>query len=306
MKHRAYRDEADVARLQEFAAMQIRDHGRVGMVHPGDIPHRMFNGLRREDPHKLIHIWEDGSGEIVAWTLLDPRGSGLDVQVALRLRAEAPDFEREVVAWSETALLDILQERGSEATYLEIDAFEDDVLKVSLLRRLGWEAQDIEEIMLTRRSLREVPEPELPQGYKIRSVRGVDEAGAIADVHSAGFGSAWTPELYRRVMESPGYAPDRELLVEAPDGSLAGFCVTWPDEINRVGYFEPVAVHPDHRRLRLGSALMRAGMAMMVGWGMQWAEVMYEVDNPGSGKLYRGEGFEPLWRVVLYRKARTP
>ena len=40
----------------------------------------------------------------------------------------------------------------------------------------------------------------------------------------------------------------------------------------------------------------------MIEWGMEWAEVMYETENPGSGKLYRGEGFEPLWKVNLYRK----
>lgn len=104
-------------------------------------------------------------------------------------------------------------------------------------------------------------------------------------------------------MESPGYDPEREFLVEAADGALAAFCVTWPDRLNRTGYFEPVAVHPDYRRLGLGKVLMRAGMAAMQEWGMEWAEVMYEVDNPGSGKLYRGEGFEPLWRIVLYLKS---
>ncbi len=276
------------------------------MLHPGDIPHRMFNGLRRDDPHELIHIWEDTSGQIVAWTLLDPRGGGFDPQVAPQMRIEAPDLELEVLEWSEAALLSLMRERDSEATYIETDAFEVDAARTEALRSLGWAAMDIEEIMLTRRSLRDIPQIELPDGYRIRSARGVEEAEAIAGVHAAGFGSSWTPELYRRVMESPGYSPERELLIEAPDESLAGFCVTWPDEINRIGYFEPVAVHPDHRRLGLGSALMRAGMTMMVGWGMEWAEVMYEVDNPGSGKLYRGEGFEPVWRVVLYRKPRTP
>lgn len=302
MKRRAYREDADIARLQDFTARQIRDFGRVGSVHPGDIPHRIFNGLRREDPRELVYIWESDSGEIIAWTLIDPRGAGIDPQVWWGMRSEAPEFEAEVITWSEEILVEKLRERRSQATYIETDAFEEDTARTEMLRSLGWEAQDTEEIMLTRRSLGDLVPPQLPEGYRIRSVRGVDEAAAVAAVHSAGFGSKWTPELYRRVMESPGYSADRELVAEAPDGSLAGFCVTWPDETNRTGYFEPVAVHPDHRRLRLGSALLRAGMAMMVDWGMQWAEVMYEVDNPGSGKLYRGEGFRPLWKVVLYRK----
>ena len=47
---------------------------------------------------------------------------------------------------------------------------------------------------------------------------------------------------------------------------------------------------------------MRAGMAVMASWGMEWAEVMYELNNPGSVRLYRSVGFEPLYKTVIYRK----
>ncbi|MEA2002692.1 MAG: GNAT family N-acetyltransferase [Actinomycetota bacterium] len=271
-------------------------------MHPGDIPHRIFNGLRRDNPYDLVHIWEDDSGDVVAWTLLDPRGAGYDAQVSPVVRGAMPGLEREVDIWSEETLLTIMQERGSEARAIETEAFSIDTVRTALLEHSGWIAQPAERMMLTRRSLDDVPDPALPSGYKVRTVRGVEEAGPVSELHSAGFGSSWTPQLYRRVMESPGYDKDRELLIEAPDGSLAGFCVTWPDETNRTGLFEPVAVHPDHRRRRLGGALMRAGMRLMRESGMEWAEVMYEVDNPGSEALYRAEGFVPLWEVLRYRK----
>lgn len=302
MKRRAYTGPEDVVRLQRFTAEAIREFGRTGMLHPGDVPHHVFNGLRRDDPHELVHIWEDGDGKIVAWTLLDPRRAGCDPQVSPAARNTAPDLEREVFEWSERELRKLMTARGSESPFIETDAYANDRERIGVLESTGWEAQDIEVLMLTRRPLDEIDDPELPAGFSIRTVRGVEEAGPVSELHGAGFGSSWTPELYCRVMESPGYSPDREFLVEASDGSLAGFCVTWPDELNRTGYFEPVAVHPDYRRLGLGSALMRAGMKAMRGWGMEWAEVMYEVENPGSGKLYRSEGFEPRWKIVLYRK----
>jgi ribosomal protein S18 acetylase RimI-like enzyme len=305
VRRRPYSGPEEVARLQAFTAEQIRDHGRSGLLHPGDIPHHIFNGLRREDPRELVHIWEDSSGKIVAWTLLDPGHAGFDPQVAPSARRSAPDLERTVIEWSEKELREILAARGSEATFMETDAYEKDQPRTHLLESMGWERQDIEILMLTRRPLDNVPAPQLPDGYSIRTVRGVEEAGPVSELHAAGFGSAWTPELYRRVMESPGYSADREFLVEAPEGRLAGFCVTWPDGLNRTGYFEPVAVHPDHRRLGLGGALLRAGMLAMIEWGMKWAEVMYETENPGSGKLYRSEGFEPKWKIVLYRKPLT-
>lgn len=302
MKRRAYQGPADVARLQDFNARQIKAFGRVGLMHPGDIPHRMFNALRGADPRLLVHLWEDNSGSVVAWTMLDPRGAGCDTQISPAARDITPDLEREVNVWSEETLLALMRESGSKAEFIETDAFVDDTARTRLLERLGWIAQHEEVAMLTRRSLADVSDPVLPSGYRLRSVRGVEEAGPVSELHSAGFGSKWTPELYRHVMESPGYDPSRELLIEAPDGSLAAFCVTWPDEINKTGLFEPVAVHPDHRRLGLGRAVLRAGMAEMRRWGMEWAEVMYETDNAGSGPLYRSEGFEPRWKEVFYRK----
>lgn len=302
MRRRAFRGAEDLARLQQFTAECIREYGRTGLLHPGDIPHHIYNGLRREDPRELVHIWEGDAGEVAAWTLLHPSAAGFDPQVAPVIRETHPGLEREVLQWSEQALLEIMAARNMDNVPIKTAADEDDRTRVELLENMGWEARDTEVMMLTRRSLEDVAAPELPWGYSIRTVRGVEEADRVSELHAAGFGSSWTPELYRRVMESPGYSPDREFVVETADGRLAGFCVTWPDAVNRTGYFEPVAVHPDHQRLGLGRALMRAGMQAMRGWGMEWAEVMYEVDNPASGKLYRGEGFEPLWKVVPYRK----
>ena len=302
MQPRPLEVRSDVGLLQRFTAEQIKEHGRSGFLHPGDIPHRIFNGLRRENPADLVHIWEEDDG-VIAWALLDPRGAGFDLQVA---SSTDSDLERDFLVWSEETLIELMRTAGSASRYIETDAFADDSARCGLLRSMGWVAIDDEVLVLTRRRIDKVSPPELPEGYSLRTVSGVEEAAAVAELHAAGFGSSWTPELYRRVMESPGYSPDRELLVEAPDGTLAAFCVIWPDEINQTGYFEPVAVHPAHRRLGLGRALMRAGMQAMQDWGMEHAEVMFEEGNPGSGKLYLGEGFEPIWELSLFRKPFSP
>jgi len=302
MKHRAYDGPQDVTRLQAFTARQIRAYGRVGLMHPGDIPHRIFNALRRDDPDRLVHLWEDARGDIVAWTLLDPDGAGFDLQICSAVREVEPDLERKLIVWSEEELLEQMTSRESTAPHIETEAFVEDVPRTTLLAKMGWVALEVEAITLSRRLLVGLRSPELPPGYRLRRVRGVEEAGSVSALHSAAFGSSWTPDMYRRVMESPGYEADREIVVEASDGTLAAFCIIWPDELNRIGLFEPVAVHPDHRRRGLGRAVMRAGMQAMIGWGMEWAEVMYEVTNPGADPLYRGEGFEPLWKVTLYRK----
>ncbi|MEZ4619615.1 MAG: hypothetical protein R2867_29485 [Caldilineaceae bacterium] len=99
--------------------------------------------------------------------------------------------------------------------------------------------------MVNRAPLVDLPEPVLPAGYTIRATTGVDEVAALVAVHVGAFGSTWTPELYRKVMESPGYAAEREFVVVAPDGAFAALTVTWHDEVNRTGLFEPVGTHRD-------------------------------------------------------------
>ena len=49
-------------------------------------------------------------------------------------------------------------------------------------------------------------------------------------------------------------------MVEATNGSLAAFTVTWRDPLNRSGYFESVDTHRDYHRRGLGMALMLRGV----------------------------------------------
>jgi ribosomal protein S18 acetylase RimI-like enzyme len=98
-------------------------------------------------------------------------------------------------------------------------------------------------------------------------------------------------------MQSPGYAMERELVVEAADGTYAGFTVTWHDDVNRMGLLEPVGVHPDHRRLGLGRALVLTAMRQMADGGLETALVVNEGTNDAARGLYRACGFKP-WQLI--------
>ena len=67
--------------------------------------------------------------------------------------------------------------------------------------------------VISRARIATVSEPVIPAGYSIRPVTRVKEAAALAELHASAFpGARWTVELYRHVMESPGYDPGRELV----------------------------------------------------------------------------------------------
>ena len=80
MIKRRYKGEADLKLLQDFnaSALAVTDH--CGYLHPGDIPHHIYNGNKYYNPAELLTIWEDDQG-IAAWLLVNVRFKGFDAQV---------------------------------------------------------------------------------------------------------------------------------------------------------------------------------------------------------------------------------
>jgi ribosomal protein S18 acetylase RimI-like enzyme len=136
----------------------------------------------------------------------------------------------------------------------------------------------------------------------IRSATSIEEAGKLAEAHHDAFNSQWTAEEYQRVLESPGYDPKRELVVVAPDGRFAAFCVIWLDTINKRGLFEPVGTHHDFQRQGIGRAMMVYGLREMQARGIKTGVVLHETDNPASTALYKSLGFLPKYLIYDYVK----
>jgi mycothiol synthase len=294
MRKRTYTGAGDLQLLQDFnaAAIAVTDH--CGFLHPGDIPHHIYNGNIAFDVTELLSIWEDDQG-VAAWLLVGPRHKSYDAQVRPDLRGG--ELEREVLAYADERTPELMRRYEIEGDRIYAEAFRGDTARRNVLMELGWQPDDSLPYVLNRTAIASVDVPALPDGFSYRSATGIEDAAALADVHNESFGSGrWTPELYRKVMESPGYAPERELVIQAPDGSFVAFVVTWYDPLNRMGLFEPVGTHKDHRRRGFGRALMLYGMQLMAAAGMEYASVAHFGDNEAARGLYQGCGFTP-WHL---------
>jgi mycothiol synthase len=294
MIRRTYTGEADLELLQDFnaAAIAVTDH--CGYLHPGDIPHHLYNGNKCYPPAEVMTIWDDDQG-VAAWLLVGPRHKSYDAQVRPDLRGS--DFEREVLEYADERTVELMHRYDIPGDCIYADAFRGDTARSELLAALGWEPDNELPYVLNRTEISTIVVPALPEGYSFRSANGIEEAAALAEVHNAAFGVGWTPELYRQVIESPGYAPERELVIQAPDGTFAAFTVTWYDHLNRIGLFEPVGTHKDHRRRGFGRAIMLYGMQQMAAAGMEVATVANFGDNEAARGLYQACGFKP-WHVL--------
>ncbi len=286
--------------MQDFNAAAIAETEGCGYVHPGDIPHRLFSGNKFFDPAEVMTIWEDDKG-VAAWLMVGPYHKEYDAQVRPDIRGNG--FERDVLEYADDRIVELMHQHNIEGDWLCADACLDDTARARLLTELGWKLEGRSPYVLNRVKLADLAEPVLPEGYTIRAARGIDEAAALAEVHGASFGYECTPEQYRKVMESPGYAPEREFIIEAPDGTFAAFIVTWHDRLNRTGLFEPVGTHKDYRRRGLGRTIVLYGMQQMAAEGMEFATVANYNSNEAARELYKACGFKPWHESDQYSKS---
>lgn len=301
MIRRTYTGEADINLLQDFNARAIAVTDHIGYVHPGDIPHRLFNGNRSYDPSEIMTIWEDEQG-VAAWLLVAPRGKFYDAQVRPDLRGH--DLEREVLAYADNRLIALMNQHDIPGDCIYAQAFREDTARIQLLTALGWESEGESPYVLNRTEINSIDVPVLPDGFSLQAAKSIDDAAALADVHSASFGSSWTPEMYQKVMASPGYQPERELVVQAPDGTFVAFCIIWYDHLNRTGLFEPVGTHKDYRRRGFGRAIILYGLQQMAAVGMKFAIVTHFRDNKAAKGLYQSCGFNPWHLEEGFKKSR--
>jgi mycothiol synthase len=299
MKRRTYTGEADLVLLQDFNAAAIAVTNHCGYLHPGDIPHHIYNGNKYYDPAEIMTIWEDDQG-VAAWLLVGPRHKSYDAQVRPDLRGN--DFEREILEYADERTVELMCRYDIAGDCIHGDAFQGDTARSELLLALGWEADNELPYVLNRTEISSIDVPTLPDGYSFQSAKGIKDAAALAKVHNASFGVGWTPELYRKVIESPGYAPERELVIQAPDGTYVAFSIIWYDHLNRTGLFEPVGTHKDHRRRGFGRAIVLYGMQQMAAAGMEFATVAHFGNNEAARGLYQACGFKPWHRLDGYIK----
>ena len=201
--------------------------------------------------------------------------------------------------------LNHMQQLKSRTTLLSISVAVSDRKRIENLITLGFQEDSVLG-PVDKCSLSELfSEAKLPEGFYIRSVEGEHESGLLAEVHKRAFGHDWKSQDYLKVMQTPGFDIQRELVVLAPDGRFAAFLIYWLDPITKSGLFEPVGCHQDFWRRGLTKALMAEGLRRMKKAGMKTALVGYNANNEAARKLYASVGFKLQCEYMMYSKDRS-
>jgi mycothiol synthase len=165
------------------------------------------------------------------------------------------------------------------------------------------------------RSLSEpIPEPQLPAGFTLRTMREEDSLQCRVDMFNGSFIDHWnhhplTAEQLEYYLSDPNYQRQRDLIAMSEDGTFAAFCYCHisAEENQRSGHAEgwigTLGTRRGYRRLGLGRAMLLAGLRRLQDDGMSTALLGVDAQNPnGALKLYEGVGFEQIRKTILYSK----
>lgn len=280
---RAYQTEADYAALRQFLLNLPEGVVSAGNVTVGDLDWWRFH---HENVDKMldVQLWIDDERDAVigfAW----PEAESIDVFVDRRFR----EIEPEMIDWA------IAHSRASGDATLTIVSNDRDRDRQTALTKRGFDGTDAHYTYRGQSLEKVIPAPVLPDGYRFGDLVNADAATieARVEVHRA----AWAPSKYTvekqlRVMGSPTYRPDLDLVVIGPGDAFASCTIVWLDAQNEIGVFEPVGCHPDHRQLGLTKALMYEGMYRLQALGAKRAFVNSWHASIPANHLYESAGFQ--------------
>lgn len=251
---------------------------------------------RMAQPQTQYQLWETAAGDLVGAAHTEDGGD-----VHLEVHPEHRALEDDMLAWAEDTLAATNDDGQREITAFALDV---DTHRQSVLAARGYTRTEWNGVQRWRDMSVPISDAPIAEGYTIRAIRAgnLDDLERLGQVIAAGFGrdSFPTPILVS-FEKSPSYNADLIIVAEAPDGSFASHSGVTFDRVNRLGIFEPVCTHPDHRRKGLARAAMVEGLRRLAALGAVRACVGTGATNNANG-LYAQIGFTHVETVQIWRK----
>jgi ribosomal protein S18 acetylase RimI-like enzyme len=246
-------------------------------------------------------FWQAEDGRLAVWCIVLPEDH--EYNILPHPDFDTPEVLEFLVDHYERELTPSDPPKGFTLSTYDIEA--DTAFRQILLRR-GYSAKDW--IVIQHQTLDTLPNRPLPAGYSFLDRMTPAYVAERAALHRAAFSptSRMTTEHYAHFMSAPLYDPELDIVAVGPDGSLAGYAMTWLDRETGVGHFEPVGTRTDLQRQGIGKAVMAEGLRRLKARGMHSATVGTGFDNAPNRAFYTSIGFEPVTHAMHFEKVIVP
>jgi ribosomal protein S18 acetylase RimI-like enzyme len=251
-----------------------------------------------------LRLWFYDGERLCAFALVD---SFATLRCEIDWRVSTPELEAAVVIWG----LERRRQQAGPGTQLYASCHESDLGCHAFLLRHGFAPLDEHILHMARPLAAPVSARPLPPGYTLRRSGGLAEAGDLAALHRAAFGTPhMTPERMQTAMRSPSYNPATDLVAVAPDGRLAAYArATVNHEDNQLSgrsdcATDLFATHPSHRGRHLARALLAELLRLLQPSGYSRAVLSTSSANLAMQRVATDQGFRVDGRTLRFsRKA---
>lgn len=299
---RMYASADDLELMKDLLRAGKREYPHSGL-HIGDLDWWVFYDTSSVPLSDKVSLWFEGD-QLAAWTWTRSHDSEYELFVhpAYRGTAQQEAIVRQTI---ETISTHLQQQPRTDDDQLQLTTYadEEETVQIALLERLGFShspfmihfAQDIRGTL---------PTPVLPNGFIfLERIRPADvEQRALAHKDAFQPQSKMTPEHYRAFMNAPGYDPELDIAIAAPDGTIVSFAMGWIDADNKLSEFEPVGTRYAFQRRGLGKAALLEGLRRLQGRSVEIAQVSCHADQPGNVLFYQSAGFQICGQVLAFSK----
>jgi ribosomal protein S18 acetylase RimI-like enzyme len=251
---------------------------------------------------RLTTLWEDASGQLVAYALIAQPGTSLTFQV--HPGAQGQGLEADALAWGLAQMQLIARARGTPCDlWCRCHAVEQE--RRSVLEAAGFQPLFEPDLRLVHPLATALPPVSLPEGFSLK--RGVKplEFDAYQELHQAVFDGMSMNMDYH---ESSVYQGELDLIAVGPAGQIGAFCL---GELKRVadnqgerlvGEVGLIGTRPELQRLGLGRALLLTCLSLLHERGATSAFLETSESNVPAQRLFTSVGFVHLSTWQWYAK----
>jgi ribosomal protein S18 acetylase RimI-like enzyme len=244
-------------------------------------------------------LWEDRSGRLLAFAAI------WDEEVlvfCVHPCAPRADLLPAILTWG----CRCAQRTGEQATLCVLLRTDDRGIS-AVLEREGFRPEPWSTLQMRRPLITPIPIPQVPDGYTLRPLADEPEITAVTALHQEVFGtSAGVGAERLAMMHDPEYLPELDLVVGAPDGTLAAFglgAISYEEDWcrgGRAGWIELIGTRAAYRRCGLGRALLLTLLQRLKGYGMDAALLGTGSWNTAAQRLFATLGFHIVYELRWY------
>jgi len=242
-------------------------------------------------------LWETPTGELLGFAIVNPHYQTVDLEVKAVQNREP--ILSEMIEWA------TVQMHQAGLKLLRTHCRADNQAALTLFATHGFTPEPHGTIHLQRALNLPIPPPQLPDGFIIRPVVGEQEVEQLVELQRAAFGTMNMTVAYRlAMMRVPDYEPLLDLVVVAPDGSLAAFCLNIiPATENQLtgrkeGWLDPIGTRPQFQRRGFARALLRHGLHLLQQRGIEQALTNAAEDNVAMQRTAESAGFVRMAKTI--------